>query len=72
MRERNKTMRGLHNDNTAMTFNKSFKAYYNHIRRHQGIPSMTPAQAAGIDLELGHNRWQGLIQKSVEHNKANV
>lgn len=70
VRERNKTMRGLHNDNTAMVFNKGFKAYYNHIRRHQSLQGMTPAQAAGININLGENRWKDLIQKSIEHNKA--
>jgi len=26
---------------------------------------MTPSQKAGIKLELGQNRWLGLIQKSI-------
>lgn len=39
------------------------------IRPHQAFDSRTPAQAAGIDLKLGRNRWMEVIQKSVEHLK---
>ncbi|MCX9011205.1 MAG: hypothetical protein OIN66_08795 [Candidatus Methanoperedens sp.] len=31
VREREKTMRGLHNDETTIEFNNSFKAFYNYI-----------------------------------------
>lgn len=71
VRERTKTMRGLQNDDTATTFNNGFKAFYNHIRPHQALEGKTPAQAAGIDLKLGRNRWMGMIQKSAEHQKNN-
>jgi len=57
------------NDNTATDFNKSFNAFYNHTKPRQALDSRTPAQAAGIDLKLGRNRWMGMIQKSVEHQK---
>ncbi len=43
-----------------------FRAYYNYIRLHTALEGKTPAQEAGIDLELGQNRWKGLIKKSVE------
>lgn len=69
VRERFKTMRGLQNENTATTFNDGFRAFYNHIRLHQGLNGSTPAQAAGIDLKLGRNRWMGFIQKGVEHQR---
>ncbi len=69
VRERTKTMRGLQDDDTATEFNNGFKAYYNHIRQHMALDGKTPAQAAGIDLKLGRNRWMGMIEKSVEHQK---
>jgi len=72
VRERQKTMRGLQNDDTATEFNNSFKAYYNHIRPHMALDGRTPAQAAGIDLKLGRNRWKGMIQKSVENQSNGV
>ncbi|MFZ3169187.1 MAG: DDE-type integrase/transposase/recombinase [Candidatus Methanoperedens sp.] len=71
IRERQKVMRGLQNDDTASEFNNGFKAFYNHIRPHMALNGETPAQAAGIDLKLGRNRWMSLIQKSVEHQKNN-
>lgn len=59
VRERNKTMRGLQNDDTTTAFNNGFKAYYNHIRPHQALDGKTPAQAAGIDLKLGEiDGWE--------------
>jgi hypothetical protein len=57
-------MRGLQDDDTAAEFNNGFKAFYNHIRLHMALKGQTPAQAAGIDLKLGGNRWMGMIQKS--------
>ncbi len=71
VRERTKTMRGLQNDDTATEFNNGFKAFYNRIRPHQALDGRTPAQAAGINLNLGRNRWLGMIQKSVECKRNN-
>lgn len=72
VRDRSKTMRGLQNDETAAEFNNGFKAFYNHIRPHTALEGKTPAEAAGLDLELGRNRWLGMIQKSVEHQRNNI
>jgi transposase-like protein len=69
VRERQKVMRGLQDDDTATEFNNGFKAFYNHIRPHMALKGKTPAQAAGIDLKLGRNRWMGMIQKSVGTRK---
>jgi transposase-like protein len=66
VRERNKIMRGLCNRKTATTFNNTYKAYYNHIRVHTALDGKTPAQAAGIKLGLGRNRWKGMIQKAYQ------
>ncbi len=35
------------------------------------LKGKTPAQAAGIDLKLGRNRWMGMIQKGIKHQKNN-
>jgi transposase-like protein len=45
-----------------------FKTYYNFIRNHNGIDK-TPAQASGIDLQLGQNRWLELLKMSMENQK---
>jgi hypothetical protein len=70
VRERNKTMQGLQNDDTATESNNGFKAFYNHIRPHQALNGKTE-QVAGIDLQLGRNRWMGMIQKSIESQRNN-
>lgn len=41
-----------------------------------GIENETPAKKAGIDLELGRNKWLTVIRKSVKtpknHPKAQI
>jgi transposase-like protein len=69
VRDRQKVMRGLQNDDTATEFNNGFKAFYNHIRPHMALNGETPAQAAGINLKLERNRWKGMIKKSVEKRR---
>lgn len=69
IRDREKTMRAMDNPDSAEVFIDGFKAYYNYIRPHKGLNGKTPAQEAGIELDLGRNRWMGLIKKSIEHQK---
>jgi hypothetical protein len=40
------------------------RIYYNHIRPHQALNGKTPAQAAGLELALGMNKWESLIKKA--------
>jgi hypothetical protein len=42
--------------------------YYNFIKPHQGLNGKTPAEVAGINLELKGNGWLDLIKKSVGHH----
>ena len=42
--------------------------YYNFLRPHMGLEGNTPAQEAGIDLELGRNRLKNLIRQSANGN----
>ncbi len=67
-RERDKVMRGLCNDNTAEQMLENYRTYYNFIRTHQTL-GKTPAEMADIDLELGKNRWVGLIKQSISPAK---
>ena len=41
------------------------RMYYNHIRPHQGLGGKTPAEAAGLDLALGQNKWEAIIARAV-------
>jgi putative transposase len=54
VRERNKVMQTIKNPNSPYIDGQ--RLYYNHIRPHQAINGKTPAQAAGLELDLGENR----------------
>ena len=45
------------------------RIYYNHICEHQALKK-TPAQAAGLDLNLGKNKWESLIKKASKSESA--
>jgi len=66
IRERTKVMRGLDNENSAQTIIDGNRIYYNFIRPHMALSGLTPAERAGINLQLGQNRWENLIRKSVK------
>lgn len=64
VREREKIMRGMQNNKTATVLMSGFRDYYNFLRPHMGIDNNTPANEAGIDLELGRKRVKNLIKQS--------
>jgi hypothetical protein len=45
------------------------RIYYNHIRPHQGLGGKTPAEAAGLDLALGPNKWEAIIARAVGNRR---
>jgi transposase-like protein len=67
LRGRERNYRGLNIDDSPMI--PLFTAYYNLVREHQAIGE-TPANAAGIDLKLGHNKWNGLIKQAHKYKKT--
>ena len=64
VREREKVMRGMQNNDTAKILMDGFRNYYNILRPHMGIDNSTPAEKAGLNLELGRNKIQNLIKQS--------
>jgi len=64
LRERTKVMRGLDHDESAQKLIDGKRFYYNFIRPHQALNGKTPAEAAGINLNLGDNKWLELIRKA--------
>jgi transposase InsO family protein len=62
LKERTKVMRVLKNTDTPVLDGQ--RIYYNHIRPHQGLNGKIPAQAAGLDLRLGTNKWESFIKKT--------
>jgi len=69
VRERDKTMRGLKTERTAEIIHNGVKDYYNFVRPHQGLEGKTPAEMAGIEMELEQNRWMGLLRHSIRHSQ---
>ena len=67
IRERNKTMRGLDNEESAQTIIDGMRIYYNFIRPHMALDGQTPAEKVGI-AKLKKNKWQDLIRNSTKRN----
>ena len=63
-RHREKVIRGLDKDNTAIL--AGLRLYHNHVRPHQGLPGKTtPGEAAGIKIEDA-NKWKTMIQAAAK------
>ena len=65
IRDREKTMRGLKTNETAIL--TGYQLFHNYIRPHQALDGKTPSEAAGITIE-GKNKWITLIQNAI-HEK---
>ncbi len=65
IRDRTKIMRGFHGSlDSARAIMKGMEIYYNFVRKHQGIENKTPQEEAMPTLDLGVNKWLGLIRLS--------
>ena len=64
IRENLNARRGLGNDESAQIFSELLKINHNFVKPHQGLDGKTPAQKAGIDLELGADKYMDLIKLS--------
>lgn len=60
IRDRIKIMRNFKDKKSAEAILSLFVVYYNFIRVHQGI-NKTPIEEAGVNLNLGKNKWLDLI-----------
>ena len=60
-RDREKVMRGMDHKQSAQKTIDAFRIHYNFIREHGSIKK-TPAQKAGIKLNLGQNKIASLIK----------
>ena len=54
-------MRGMDHKESAQKLIDAMRIHYNFIRDHSSIKK-TPAEQAGIKLELGQNRIESLIK----------
>lgn len=64
-RERDKVMRALFNPKTSDDIFQGQRVYYNFIRPHMALDGQTPAEKAGLDLNLGNDKWLDLIKLSI-------
>ena len=58
-------MRGLEGKETASQMLENYRTYYNFVRKHSALDNKTPSEIAGINLNLGRNKWMGLIEQSL-------
>lgn len=61
-KERSKVMRSIKNPDSA--FIDGQRIDYDYLRPHAALQGKTPAQAAGIELDLDTNTFECLIRKS--------
>jgi len=64
IREKLKARRGLGNDKSAQTFSELLKINHNFVKPHEGLDGKTPAQVAGIELNLGDDKYMDLIKQA--------
>ena len=67
VRENVKTRRGHQNVKTVQEWSDSHRLYYNYLRPHMKFNGLTPAEVAGVKLNLQGNRWEDLLRKSLEN-----
>jgi putative transposase len=61
IRDREKTMRGIKTNDTAIL--TGYQIFHNYIRPHESLNGKTPSEACGITIK-GKNKWKTLIQNA--------
>jgi transposase-like protein len=72
MRDRETVMRGLDNADAAQELLDAMRIHYNFIRPHQALKGQTPAEVAGINLNLGENRVEDLMRQAALKKKPEM
>ncbi|MEX2193253.1 MAG: DDE-type integrase/transposase/recombinase [Nitrosarchaeum sp.] len=67
MRDREKVMRGMNTKESSQKLIEAMRVHYNFVREHSSLKK-TPAEQAGIKLELGQNKIEELIRLASKHN----
>lgn len=65
LKDRTKTMRGLHKLNSCSILLSGYVIHYNCVEPHLGLNGLTPAQKAGINLPVPCS-WKDLLELSKE------
>jgi transposase-like protein len=64
MRDRETVMRGMDSAESAQELVDAMRIHYNFIKPNQAIGGQTPAEVAGIDLNLGENKIENLMRQA--------
>jgi transposase-like protein len=67
-RDRERVMHGMDNKDSAQKLVDAARIHYNFIREHGSI-KQTPAEKAGLKLDLGQNKIEGLIKLASKPRK---
>ena len=67
-RDRERVMHGLDHAESAQKTIEAFRIHYNFVREHGSIKK-TPAEEAGIKLDLGQNKIESLIKMASKNSK---
>jgi transposase-like protein len=68
MRDREKVMRGMDNAESAQQLIEAFRINYNFCREHRSL-GKTPAEIAGINVQLGDNKLLDLIRSACKNKE---
>jgi putative transposase len=69
VRDREIVMRGLDTAQSTQELMDAMRIHYNFIRPNMAIGGQTPAEAAGINLNLGENKVETLMRQAAIHTK---
>ena len=62
VRDRETVMHGLDKAKPTQDLVDAMRIHYNFIRPHQALKNQTPAEKAGLELHLGHNKVESLMR----------
>jgi transposase-like protein len=68
IRQRNKVIRGLDDEETERTMTDGLRIYYNFMRPHTALDGKTSAQKANIETDKAE--WVSLIKKASQHQRV--
>jgi hypothetical protein len=63
-------MHGLDKANQTQDLVDAMRIHYNFIRPHQTLKNQTPAEKAGLELHLGHNKVESLMRQAAVKGKV--
>ncbi|MGB6463045.1 MAG: integrase core domain-containing protein [Nitrosotalea sp.] len=69
LRDRERIMHGMDHAESAQRLIDAYRIHYNFVREHGSIKN-TPAEKAGIKLDLGENKIENLIKMAAKNNQS--